>query len=355
LLTPCYLGKLKIKNKIFMSSMNRCRADKKNCKATPIMQTYYEQRSSAGIIFTEPIYISQEGLTRDFCSGLWNDDQIDGWKRINEKVHERDGVIFATLSHGGRTSHPDINGGITPISPSAVRPDIQIRLKDRLLDAVTPREMTQDDISRVLEDFHKTAIRAKKANFDGISLHASSGSLVECFIKSNTNLRGDYWGHEGGLQFPIEVLKRFKCEFDRQYISIKINPFDKYNDMLEDNPKEKYLKLIDKIHSDTSIELIELKEIIEEGSDYLNSQTKVMSDLFGQEIRKGSKLISNFGTKNINDAINKMEDNTADFVSCATFYVSNPELPEKLKKNIPLQYADPKLFYTNGEEGYIDY
>jgi N-ethylmaleimide reductase len=265
LLSPCTIGnKLNVKNRIFMSSMNRCRADKKTCKATTIMQTYYSQRASAGIIFTEPIYISPDGLTREFCSGLWNDDQIDGWKRINDKVHEKEGVIFATLSHGGRTSHPYFNGGYTPFSPSAIRPDIQIRLNDKLLDAVMPREMTNDDISRVLENFHETAIRVKKANFDGISLHATSGSLVECFIKSNTNTRKDHWGMEGGLEFPIQILKRFKTEFEKNRISIKINPFDRYNDMYEEKPKEKYLKLISRIHDETPIDLTHLsvKKII---------------------------------------------------------------------------------------------
>lgn len=354
------LNKINLKNKLFMSSMNRCRAEKNTCNATSIMQTYYSQRASAGVIFTEPIYISPDGLTRDYCSGLWNDDQIDSWKRINEKVHDKNGVIFATLSHGGRTSHPYFNGDHTPISPSAIRANIQIRLKDKLLDSVMPKEMTNDDINRVLEDFHKAAISVKKCNFDGISLHATSGSLVECFIKSNTNIRKDQWGGEGGLEFPVQILKRFKTEFEKHRISIKINPFDKYNDMDEQNPKEKYLKLISRIKDESPIDLIELKELEEIGSDDQSisniCQSKIISGIFAQEIRNnGCFLISNFGTKKIKDAIFKMENNLADFISCATFYVSNPDLPEKLKSNIPLVLPDPKLYYSNAEEGYIDY
>ena len=275
-----------------------------------------------------------------------------------DKVHENEGVIFATLSHGGRTSHPYINGSFTPISPSSVRPNIHIRINDKLEEGVTPREMDVGDINRVLDDFHKCAVRVKKCGFDGISLHATSGSLVECFIKSNTNLRTDNWGGEGGLQFPIEILNRFKSEFNKDLISIKINPFDHYNDMHETNPKEKYLNLIQKIHEESQIGLIELKEVVETGNDNMSNSSnriKIISELFEQEIKRGSNFISNFGTKNINDAIIKMEKNTCQFVSCATFYVSNPDLPNLLKNNKPIILPDETLYYTHGVQGYIDY
>lgn len=360
LLSPFKLGKLNLKNRIFMSCMNRCRADKDG-KANRMMIEYYKQRANAGIMFSEPLYISREGLTRENCSALWSDEFIDGWRRIVDQVHEKEGVIFAFLSHGGRTSHSEINGGIQPVSPSSVIADIKLYAKGRKLETEAPREMSDDDIKKCLDDFHKAAIRAKKIEFDGIGLHGSSGNLVECFIKSKTNLRHDIWGGEGGLDFPIEILKRFKTEFSEDRISIKINPFDHYNDMDEARPKEKYLKLIDKINSEAKIGFIEFKEHPEvnttnsDEASFTSAKIKKETLAISKHIRKNFYLISNFGTKNMKDAIDKMENDLADFVSVATHYVSNPNLPEKLRKNKPLILPEEQTYYSQGQEGYIDY
>jgi N-ethylmaleimide reductase len=352
-----YFG-LKLKNKIFMSSMNRCRACKNSGGVTEMMQVYYEQRASAGIIFTEPIYVNKQGLTSLGCS-YWTDDNLEGWKKLVGKVREEGGVIFATLSHGGRVSHPEINGGKIPLAPSAVKPNIHIRAEKQILDSVTPKEMTTDDIQYILDDFHTVAQGIKKAGFDGISLHGSSGCLVESFIKSNTNLRKDMWGHYGGLDFPVQILKRFRSEFDPNYISIKINPFDGYNDMYESEPLKKYSALVDKIMLEAPIGLVELKEAYETGTDFANTQSKTKSKNLeiAKKIKsyKNFKLISNFGTKNIDNGLNLINQGKCDFLSCATFYVSNPNLPQKLKLGRPLIFPQENLYYTDGVSGYIDY
>jgi N-ethylmaleimide reductase len=354
----CGLG---LKNKIFMSSMNRCRASKVSGAVTEFMKLYYQQRANAGIIFTEPIYINKQGITNQ-GSSYWTEDNLEGWKQLVSIVKEKDGVIFATLSHGGRVTHPEINGGKTPLAPSAVKPNIHLRAGNKILDPVTPIEMTDDDIKYVLEEFHNVAQGVKKAGFDGISLHGSSGCLVENFIKSKTNLRKDIWGDYGGLQFPVEILKRFKNEFNQSFISIKINPYDEYNDMYECKPLEKYSALVDKIMQESPIGLFELKEAYEKGHEFSNTQNK------GEQVRlknaeiakkiksyKNCKLISNFGSKNIDDGLYLINQNYCDFLSCATFFVSNPDLPKKISQGLPLVFPEENLYYTDGPRGYIDY
>lgn len=360
LLAPFQLGKLTLKNRIFMSPMSRCRADFNN-KTSRIMETYYEQRSTAGCILSEPIAVSIEGLTGRAEPGMWSDEFIDGWKRIIERVNNKDGIIFGTLSHGGRASIANNYGGI--LAPSAVYS--KFRLENVREDpsvkeySIEPKAMTLDDINRILDCFHQASIRIKKAGFNGIHLHASSGCLVESFMKSKTNKRTDRFGDPA--EFTTEILKRFKDSFDDQYIGIKIAPVDQYNNIYEENPKQKFKYIISEIKK-INIGLIEIKEtcdkIIYEENEFLPSeQIKSCIKYFNREIRKDNKsyLIANFGTKNIQDAIDIMENDISDFVSCASFFISNPNLPEKIKKGEELILPNVKYYSTGGEKGYIDY
>ena len=361
ILQPVQYGKLVFRNKIFMSTMTRLRADTKTFKTTKIMEEYYTQRCQAGLIFSEPLTVSLDGLYGVGCPGIWCDRFIDGWQRITDRIHSNNGVIFATLSHGGRISHPLFNGNNPLLAPSEIEDDFSLPVTNNSLNYCQTKEMTEDDIKYVFESFYQSAIRVKKAGFDGISLHASSGALVESFIKSSTNKRRDKWGQMGWLEFPINILKIFKEIFDKDRISIKFGPVSQFNKIYDSNPIKKYTKLIEKI-LDLGIGFIEIKETTNDNiyEDFdLNPSEQIPSciGLFAPMIREKNncKLIANFGTKNINDGIYIINSKIADFVSCGTFYISNPDLPDKLINNQQLIIPDPNLYYKNSPDGYITY
>jgi N-ethylmaleimide reductase len=361
ILQSVHFGKLILKNRIFMSTMTRLRADPKTCKTTKIMEEYYEQRSSAGLIFSEPLIISIEGLVGYGCPGIWNDSFIDGWQRITDKVHNNNGVIFATLSHGGRISHYSFNDNQPALAPSELDDEFYLPLTNDKVLSTKSKEMTDDDIKYIFENFYQAAIRVKKAGFDGINLHASSGALVESFIKSSTNKRKDKWGKLGGLEFPLTIIKIFKEVFEKDKICIKLGPVSQFNKIYENNPIKKYSILIEKL-IDLEIGMIEIKEtsndiMYEEFDLKPNEQIPSCIGLFSPMIRKKNncKVIANFGTKNIQDGIFIINNDISDFVSCGSFYISNPNLPEKLIKNEELILPDPKYFYNHSPDGYITY
>ena len=351
ILSSTNIGKLKLKNKIFMSSMARHRAEFYSCKASKLMQEYYSQRVNAGLIYSDPIYISEDSVIYKGVPGIWDDIQIDQWRRINEEVHEKEGVIFGTLSHGGRLAHPNYNGNKNPIGPSRLEESFPLNFtKEKELSFPT-EEMNEGDINRVFDNFHKAAIRIKKSDFDGINLHCSSGNLLEAFIKSSTNKRIDKWGGLGGLTFIIEILKRFKDDFDEKYISIKISPLSKYNYIFEEDPALKYSELINRINN-LKIGMIEIKE--KEKDDEDCKEFSNCMDYLGPKIDKNIKKVSNFATKNINDAINIINSKKSDYVSCGTFYLCNPDISYNLRKNLPLIIPDKSYYYGYGREGYIN-
>src|SRR5437868_2672037 len=109
LLEPLQLGSSELPNRIVMAPLTRARA---GMEAVPndLMAAYYAQRSSAGLIISEATGISREGLGWPDAPGLWNEAQVEGWKRVTNAVHGHGGRIVAQLWHMGRLVHPSVSG-----------------------------------------------------------------------------------------------------------------------------------------------------------------------------------------------------------------------------------------------------
>lgn len=118
LLSPWAHGPFQFKNRVFMAPMTRSRAPEQT--PTELMATYYSQRASAGLIFTEGAQVSEQGVGYVFTPGIHSETQIAGWRRVTDAVHAQGGVIFCQLWHVGRVSHPDFHAGQTPAGPSAI-------------------------------------------------------------------------------------------------------------------------------------------------------------------------------------------------------------------------------------------
>jgi N-ethylmaleimide reductase len=121
LFTPFTAGALSLANRIVMAPLTRNRAP--DAIPTPLMATYYRQRASAGLLITEAAAISPQGQGYADVPGLYGTEQLDGWKRITDAVHEADGKIVVQLWHVGRVSHTSLQPhGQAPVAPSAIRP-----------------------------------------------------------------------------------------------------------------------------------------------------------------------------------------------------------------------------------------
>src|SRR4051812_23945657 len=114
LFQPLKMGALLLPNRILMAPMTRGRGTREHVP-TDIMIDYYAQRASAGLIISEAIGISQQGLGWAYATGLWSKEQIAGWKRITDAVHVNDGRIVAQLWHMGRVVHPSFLEGGQPV------------------------------------------------------------------------------------------------------------------------------------------------------------------------------------------------------------------------------------------------
>src|ERR1700712_1947541 len=123
LFTPLTVGALELPNRIIMAPLTRARA---GATRTPnaLMTEYYRQRASAGLIISEATSVDPMGVGYADTPGIWSEEQVHGWFKVTDAVHEEGGRIFLQLWHVGRISHPALqpNGGL-PVAPSAVRPE----------------------------------------------------------------------------------------------------------------------------------------------------------------------------------------------------------------------------------------
>src|SRR5271155_2764521 len=121
LLEPYKLGPITLPNRFVMAPLTRNRAVA-GLVPNPLAIEYYGQRASAGLLVTEATQISQQGQGYQDTPGIYSKEQVAGWKKVADRVHERGGRIFVQLWHVGRISHTSLQaGGGKPVAPSAIR------------------------------------------------------------------------------------------------------------------------------------------------------------------------------------------------------------------------------------------
>ena len=144
---PLSLGALSLPNRILMAPLTRGRATRA-AVPTALMEEYYRQRATAGLIISEATGISREGLGWPYAPGLWTPEQVEGWKPVVAGVHRAGGRIVAQLWHMGRLVHDNVSG-MAAVSASATRGPNKVHTYDGKLDLSEARAATAATTSRM--------------------------------------------------------------------------------------------------------------------------------------------------------------------------------------------------------------
>lgn len=186
LFTPAKIGTCEIPNRLIVPAMvmNLCTEDG---MITERYIKYIEEKAKGGwgMVITEDYAVNENAKGYKYIPGLYNDEQIEGNKKLTETIHQYDTKLFCQMYHPGRQSKHDVNGNVQPIAPSAMKDPFCMDL---------PREITVDEIHQIVKDFGSTARRAKEAGFDGVEIHAAHGYLISSFLSPFTNKRVDEYG-----------------------------------------------------------------------------------------------------------------------------------------------------------------
>lgn len=345
LFTPFSLGKLTLRNRIVMAPMTRSRAI--GNVPNDAMALYYEQRASAGLIITEAISPSPNGLGYARIPGLFNAEQTRGFRAVTTRVHARGGAIFAQLMHVGRIAHPlNLPKGARVLAPSAVRASGDMYTDAQGLQPfATPEAMSLADIEQAKQEFVRAAQNAIEAGFDGVELHGANGYLLEQFLHPGTNQRTDAYG--GGdaqrNRFVIETAQAVAEAIGRERVGIRISPYNTFNDM----PRREDAVLA---YADLARALRGLAYIHVVGSDhprFAETLAAIRRELAGPIILNGGL--------DRERAEQVLREGQAELVSFGRPFISNPDFVERTAQQAALAEPDPSTFYTPGVEGYTDY
>lgn len=351
LFTPTQLGSLSLKNRIVMAPLTRSRAIGNLPNA--LMEQYYRLRADAGLIITEGTSPSPNGLGYARIPGLFNEEQVAGWKRVTDGVHQAGGRIFVQLMHTGRVSHPaNLPVGASIQAPSAVAvPGEMWTDADGMQPHPVPREMSEEDIARSIAEYAASAKLAMQAGFDGVELHGANGYLIDQFLNTASNQRQDRWGGkvENRIRFAVEVAKATVAAIGAERVGMRISPYGVFNAQVPDAEMDAvYLRLIDELNA-LGLLYIHVVDHSAMGAPEVSPElkAKIRAAFNGQYILSGGYDAAR--------AAADLEAQRGDLVAFGRPFISNPDLVAKLKSDQELVAPDFSTFYTPGEKGYTDY
>ncbi|MBM4761095.1 FAD-dependent oxidoreductase [Bacillus sp. B15-48] len=328
LFSPYKISDCEIPNRLVVPAMvaNYCNEDG---TATDRYIAYHEAKAKGGwgLIITEDYAINQNAMGYKYIGGLWNDEQIPSHQKLTDAIHKHDSKIFCQIYHAGRQSNRFVNGGMQPVAPSAIPCPWMREL---------PRELTIPEIEQLVEDFGDCALRAKKAGFDGIELHAGHGYLIAEFMSPYANKRTDKYGGclENRLRFTKEIYENIRSKVGKDFpVIIRFSADEAIHggrDMAES-------RVLAKLFEEWGFDALHVSS-----GAYGNHNKGIVSPMyvphawtvdFAAEIKKIVNIpvitVNRINDPRMADNILQMEK--ADFVAMGRGSLADPDLPSKAK------------------------
>lgn len=346
------VGDLELANRIVMAPMTRSRASADHVP-TPIMAEYYAQRASAGLLITEGTAPLPDGAGYARIPGLWNEAQVDGWRRVTDAVHAAGGRIAVQLMHTGRVGHPlNLPPGARVLSASATTVPGEM-----YTDQEGPRPhpeaaaMTDAEVEAALDGFAAAARNAIAAGFDAIELHGANGYLIDQFLSANTNLRDDRWGgtFQNRARFALEAARRTAEAIGAGRVGIRLSPHGVFNG-IEPWPgiAEDFAWLAAELGG-LGLAWLHMVDHSTMGAPPVPTSTRdALRKAFG-----GTFILS--GGFDRARAESELAAGHGELVAFGRPFLANPDLVARLRADAPLNAPDFATFYTPGEAGYTDY
>jgi len=350
LFAPVSLGDLQLANRVVMAPLTRLRAGDAGVPGE-LVADHYAQRASVGLIITEGTFPNPESRAYAGQPGIVTDEQVEGWRRVAEAVHARGGRIVMQLMHGGRVSHPEINGAGRIVAPSAIAIDGEVRTPSGKHPFPVPHALTTDEARATLADFVTAAERAVGAGLEGVEIHSANGYLLHEFLSPVSNQRTDVYGGspENRARFVVEVATAVAAAVGAGKVGIRISPSHNIQGVLETDPADvraTYDALADGLRP--------------LGLAYLSVLHQEPAGELVQDLRRrfAGPLIANSGFSSPttrDEAVRLISDAHAEAVAVGRLVIANPDLVERWSGEHPENVPNPATFYAAGAEGYTDY
>ncbi|EPQ51534.1 FMN-linked oxidoreductase [Gloeophyllum trabeum ATCC 11539] len=352
LFQPIQVGDVTLQHRVAMAPLTRFRTDE-NHVPFDVVTEYYAQRASVPgtLLISEAIFIAKKAGVfaagyNAYIPGLWSSEQVEQWKKVTAAVHAKGSYIYAQLWALGRASDAAAMErlGLPYVSAS----DLPLPGQ-----TAVPRPLTREEIHEYAQLYAQAARNAVEAGFDGIEVHGANGYLVDQFLQDVTNRRTDEYGGsvENRSRFALEVLTAIVKAIGEKKTAIRLSPWER---MGMANPKPTFTYVIrsikelfpnfayihvtePRIYGNTDREVVPAGESNDFVYDLWLPKPLVIAGGFTRELALEAAARGNV------------------IVAFGRYFISTPDLPLRLRKNIPLNKYDRPTFYTTGIEGYIDY
>jgi N-ethylmaleimide reductase len=267
-------------------------------------------------------------------------------------VHERGGKIFLQLWHVGRMSHPDFLLGDLPVAPSALAVNEEIHTPSGKKIIPIPHALAPDEIPEIIRQFRQGAKNARDAGFDGVEIHGANGYLLDQFLRDGSNRRTDNYGGslENRIRLPLEVTRAVMGEWDKKRVGYRLSPHFLYHGMSDSDPRNTFSRCAEEL-SRIGVGYIHLIEPVGGKLGVTEPDARIASLI---RAKFDGTLILN-GGYDATSANAMIDCGLSDLISFGVPFLANPDLPERFRKNEPLNTADISFYYTGEEKGYTDY
>ncbi|KAG5641380.1 hypothetical protein DXG03_005374 [Asterophora parasitica] len=352
------VGQVSLAHRVVFAPLTRFRATKSTyVPILPLVKDYYGQRASVPgtLLIAEGTYIAERAGGFHNVPGIWNDEQIKAWKEITDTVHAQGSSIFLQLWALGRGASPEVVGFYDPSVPLVSASNIPVTAQ-----TPTPRPLTIDEIGEYIKLYAQAAHNAVHlAGFDGVEVHGANGYLPDQFLQDVTNDRTDQYGGsiENRSKFILEIIDAISRAVGPERTGLRLSPWSRFLSMRVEDPVPQFTHLVTALRdAHPSLAYLHVIEPRVSGNIDVEHQTHESND-FIRAIWQGKTYI-NAGGYTLDSAVDAGK--RGELVAFGRLYISNPDLPLRLKKNIPLTSYDRNTFYIPGEHpdthvGYTDY
>jgi 2,4-dienoyl-CoA reductase-like NADH-dependent reductase (Old Yellow Enzyme family) len=353
LFEPIKIGKHELKHRIVHAPLTRYRATTEGIP-TELMAEYYKQRTtSGGLLITEAAHVSHLSGHYGRSPRIHTKEQIAGWKKIADAIHQKGGIVFLQLFHLGRVQISKVDPHHRPvISASAIRIPGKNKHGD---EHELPRALEVNEIKQLVQEFKQAALNAIEAGFDGVELHSANGYLLDQFINSGSNQRTDEYGGsiENRARFPLEVVDAVVDAIGPERTAIRFSPGGSYQGVSDEDPVKTWSYLTSSLQEKHS--QLAYVHFIEPRSSFLNDDVNTADSLDPfRKLWKGPFITAGGFSTAIKHAVDVAEK-TGNLIAFGRIFIANPDLPERIKKEVELNRYDRDTFYTGEAVGYTDY
>jgi 2,4-dienoyl-CoA reductase-like NADH-dependent reductase (Old Yellow Enzyme family) len=327
LLQPFTLpNNIELKNRIVMAPMTNF-SSHPDGTVTDAEVNYYARRSSGvSMVITACAYVTPNGKGFPGEFGADTDDMIPSLKKLAKGIKDQGAKAVLQIFHGGRACPPNLvpNGEIVSAS------DIPMETEG----APTPRALTEQEITEIINAFGEATRRAIEAGFDGVEIHGANGYLIQQFFSPHANRRDDQFGGsiEKRLTFPLAIVKKVQ-ETVQQYAKKSFLVGYRFSPEEAETPgitMEGTLVLVDRL-SEQGLEYlhVSLQDFwgkARRGAD----PTKTRIELIQEKIAGRVPLIGVGSIYTADDALKALEETDVPLLALAREIIIDPDWVQKV-------------------------